>query len=109
MNVVITGGAGFPGGRLARELVAAGELSVAGAGRRERGRGLPPGREMAAALSRVAGPETASLVDWAPDPGIARIVTSWPARVVSAHAERLGLTTDPDCESVIRAHIAESS
>jgi nucleoside-diphosphate-sugar epimerase len=66
-------------------------------------------REMVAALSRVAGPETASLVDWAPDPGIARIVTSWPARVVSARAERLGLIPDPDYDSVIRAHIAESS
>jgi nucleoside-diphosphate-sugar epimerase len=66
-------------------------------------------REMVAALSRVAGPETASLVDWAPDPSIARIVTSWPARVVSARAGRLGLIPDPDYDSVIRAHIAESS
>jgi nucleoside-diphosphate-sugar epimerase len=63
-------------------------------------------REMAAALSRVAGPETAALIDWAPDPEMARIVTGWPARVRSARAARLGLTPDPDFDSIIRAHIA---
>jgi nucleoside-diphosphate-sugar epimerase len=63
-------------------------------------------REMAAALSRVAGAETAELIDWTPDPEVARIVTSWPARVRSVRAARLGLTPDPDFDSIIRAHIA---
>lgn len=62
-------------------------------------------REMVAALSRVAGPEAASLVDWVPDPAVARIVKSWPARVTSARAARLGLEPDPDFDSVVRAHI----
>lgn len=66
-------------------------------------------REMVAALSRVAGPEAASLVDWVPDPAVARIVKSWPARVTSARAARLGLEPDPDFDSVVRAHIAETA
>jgi nucleoside-diphosphate-sugar epimerase len=65
--------------------------------------------EMAAALRRVAGPAAAELIDWMPDPGIARIVTSWPARVASARAQRLGLTPDPDFDSIIRAYIADAA
>ena len=64
-------------------------------------------REMVAALSRVAGPETAALIDWTPDPAVAEIVRSWPARVRSGRAARLGLTPDPDFDSVIRAHLAD--
>ncbi|MBO0804369.1 MAG: NAD-dependent epimerase/dehydratase family protein [Nocardiopsaceae bacterium] len=65
-------------------------------------------REMADALSRVAGPDVADLIDWAPDPVIAGIVRTWPARVSSVRAARLGLRPDPDFDSVIRAHIAET-
>jgi D-erythronate 2-dehydrogenase len=65
--------------------------------------------EMAAALERIAGPEVSALIDWAPDPVIARIVNGWPARVKTDRAARLGLTPDPDFDSVIRMHIAESS
>ena len=65
-------------------------------------------REMVAALSRVAGPEAAALVDWVPDPVIGEIVRGWPARVRSARAARLGLTPDPDFDSIVRAHLAET-
>lgn len=64
-------------------------------------------REMVAALSRVAGPEAAALVDWVPDPAVARIVKSWPARVTSARAARLGLEPDPDFDSIVREYLAE--
>jgi hypothetical protein len=60
--------------------------------------------EMAAALRRVAGPEVAALIDWVPDPAIAAIVTGWPARVRADRAARLGLTLDPDFESIVRMH-----
>jgi hypothetical protein len=63
---------------------------------------------MVAALSRVAGPETAALIDWSPDPVIEEIVRGWPARVRSARAARLGLTADADFDSIIRAHLAET-
>ena len=63
--------------------------------------------EMADALARVAGPEVADLIDWVPDPVIAGIVTGWPAHVRSDRAARLGLTPDPDFDSVIRRYLAE--
>ena len=64
--------------------------------------------DMAAALAEVAGPQVSALIDWVPDPAVAQIVASWPARVRAERAARLGLTPDPDFGSVIRTHIAES-
>jgi D-erythronate 2-dehydrogenase len=63
---------------------------------------------MAAALSRIAGPQVSALIDWIPDPEVARMVASWPARVHADRAARLGLTPDPDFDSIIRMHLAES-
>jgi D-erythronate 2-dehydrogenase len=62
--------------------------------------------DMAAALERAAGPEVARLIDWIPDPAVAAIVTSWPARFRADRAARLGLAPDPDFDSVIKMHIA---
>ncbi len=56
--------------------------------------------DMAAALARIAGPEVSALIDWTPDPAVARMVSSWPARVHAGRAARLGLTPDPDFDSV---------
>jgi len=64
--------------------------------------------DMAAALTRVAGPQVAALIDWIPDPTITRMVATWPARIRTDRAARLGLTPDPDFDSVIRAYLAES-
>ena len=64
--------------------------------------------DMADALARIAGPQVSALIDWIPDPEIARMVASWPARVRADRAARLGLTPDPDFDSIIRMHLAES-
>lgn len=64
--------------------------------------------EMAAALERIAGPEVSGLIDWQPDPAIVRLVAGWPARVRFDRATRLGLTADPDVDTLIRMHITES-
>jgi D-erythronate 2-dehydrogenase len=64
--------------------------------------------DMAEALERVAGREASGLIDWAPDPEVARMVASWPTRVRADRAARLGLTPDPGFEAVIRMHLAES-
>jgi D-erythronate 2-dehydrogenase len=64
--------------------------------------------EMVAALDRVAGPQASSLIDWVPDPDIARIVSGWPARIRADRATGLGLTPDADFDSVIRRHISET-
>jgi D-erythronate 2-dehydrogenase len=64
--------------------------------------------DMAYALARIAGPQVSALIDWVPDPEVARMVASWPARVRADRAARLGLTPDPDFDSIIRMHLAES-
>ena len=63
--------------------------------------------EMAAALTRVAGPQVSALIDWVPDPMISRMFATWPARIQADRAARLGLTPDPGFDSVIRMHLAE--
>ena len=65
--------------------------------------------DMVAALERAAGPEASALIDWVPDPAVARLVKSWPARIRAGRAERLGLTQDPDFGSIIGRYLAESS
>ncbi|HEY1347302.1 MAG TPA: D-erythronate dehydrogenase [Streptosporangiaceae bacterium] len=64
--------------------------------------------DMIAALERAGGHEAGALIDWAPDPDVARLVASWPTRVRAGRAERLGLAADPDFDSIIRMHLAES-
>lgn len=64
--------------------------------------------QMAAALEKVAGPAAASLIDWRPDPAIARIITSWPARMDSARARALGLVADADFETIVRDYVREN-
>jgi nucleoside-diphosphate-sugar epimerase len=65
--------------------------------------------DIVAALERTAGPEVSALIDWVPDPAVARIVTSWPARFRCDRAARLGLVPDPDFDSIIEMHMAEMS
>jgi D-erythronate 2-dehydrogenase len=64
--------------------------------------------EMAAALERIAGPRARALIDWVPDPAVAAIVTGWPARFRTDRAARLGLAPDPDFDTIIRMHLAET-
>ncbi len=64
--------------------------------------------DMIAALERAGGPAMSALIDWVPDPAVARLVASWPARIRADRAERLGLAPDPDFDSIIRMHLAES-
>jgi nucleoside-diphosphate-sugar epimerase len=45
---------------------------------------------MADALRRVAGPQASAMIDWAPDPEVARILASWPAPARPGRAARPG-------------------
>ena len=63
---------------------------------------------MAAALARVAGTAATDLIDWTPDPAIARIVLNWPAMIRATRAQGLGLLPEPDFESVIRDYVREN-
>jgi len=63
--------------------------------------------DMVAALTRVAGPQVSALIDWVPDPAVAAMFATWPARIRADRAARLGLTPDPDFDSVIRMHLSD--
>ena len=62
--------------------------------------------DMVAALERAAGPQASALIDWVPDPALAALVTSWPARIRAGRAQRLGLAPDPDFGSIIEDYRA---
>jgi D-erythronate 2-dehydrogenase len=64
--------------------------------------------DMALALEQMAGKDVAALIDWTPDPVIARIVTSWPATIDAARARALGLLPDSDFASIIAAYLSEN-
>jgi D-erythronate 2-dehydrogenase len=64
--------------------------------------------DMVAALDRAAGPEATGLIDWVPDPAVITIMTGFPARIRADRARRLGLAPDPDFDSVIAMHLAET-
>ena len=63
---------------------------------------------MVTALERVAGPEVSALIDWVPDPLIARLFAAWPGRIRSERAARLGLAPDPGFDEIIERHVAET-
>lgn len=64
--------------------------------------------DMAAALERVAGKAARELIDWTPDPTIARIVTNWPSRIHAVRAAGLGLLPDESFEAIIRDYVREN-
>jgi D-erythronate 2-dehydrogenase len=63
--------------------------------------------EMVAALERVAGAAAAGLVDWVEDPAVAAIVRTWPARIRTPRAERLGLVAETAFEDIVREYLAD--
>jgi D-erythronate 2-dehydrogenase len=65
--------------------------------------------DMVAALERAAGPTASALIDWTPDPAVERMFATWPARLRTDRAARLGLAPDQDFDSVIALHIAETA
>jgi nucleoside-diphosphate-sugar epimerase len=65
--------------------------------------------DMVDALGKVAGPEPVSRISFVPDPAVERIVNSWPAAWDVTRAKALGLSADPDFESIVRAYIDETA
>jgi nucleoside-diphosphate-sugar epimerase len=64
-------------------------------------------REMIASLERIAGPEVAGRVRWERDPGVERIVATWPGAWDTTRARALGFPGDESFDDVIRRYIAE--
>jgi nucleoside-diphosphate-sugar epimerase len=65
--------------------------------------------DMVAALHRAAGPAATALIDWVPDPAVEQLFATWPACFRSDRATALGLTPDPDYDSIIAAHRADTT
>ena len=64
--------------------------------------------DMAAALKRVAGTAATGLIDWTLDAAIGNIVKSWPARIHSVRARKLGLLAEESFDDIIRDYIRET-
>ncbi len=64
--------------------------------------------EMAQALRTVGGDAAHALLDWTPDPAIARLVATWPGNVAWARAKALGLDADASFEAVVRDYVREN-
>ncbi|HEY3177747.1 MAG TPA: D-erythronate dehydrogenase [Casimicrobiaceae bacterium] len=64
-------------------------------------------RDMVSALRAVAGDEVADRVKWNYDPAIDRIVATWAPNFAPKLGPALGMKSDSDFESIIRAYIAD--
>ena len=63
--------------------------------------------DMLDTLRRLAGPETADLVTFTPDPSVEAVVASWPADFDNTRAAHLGLRPDASFEAVVRDYCAD--
>lgn len=61
--------------------------------------------EMIAALEKLAGAETAALIQRKPDETIMGIVDNWPRRFDAQRAESLGFEAEKSFEEIIQAHV----
>jgi nucleoside-diphosphate-sugar epimerase len=61
--------------------------------------------DMVDALSRIAGPAVAGLVQWQPDSRVSQIVRSWPAHFETARANAMGFTGDTSFDSIVEDYI----
>ena len=60
-----------------------------------------------AALTRVAGPQVAALIQEAPDPAVWAIVQTWPRRFAATRARDLGFVAETDFDQIIQAYIED--
>ncbi len=63
--------------------------------------------EQIAALTRVAGPQVAALIQEAPDPAVWAIVQTWPRRFAATRARDLGFVAETDFDQIIQAYIED--
>jgi nucleoside-diphosphate-sugar epimerase len=63
--------------------------------------------QMVEALRKIAGDKVAARVEWKPDARIQAIVKTWPVRLTTERALKLGFVADKDIETVIRDYIRD--
>jgi hypothetical protein len=62
--------------------------------------------QMLEGLARVAGPEAAARVALRPDAALQSLTEGWATRFATHRAAALGFQSDPDFESILRAHLS---
>ena len=65
--------------------------------------------EMLNALEAVGGKAARDLVKFERDPMVVRLVDSWPASVEAPRALKLGINSDKDFISIVRAYVADQA
>jgi D-erythronate 2-dehydrogenase len=65
--------------------------------------------EMLDALEAVGGKAARDLVRFEPDAAVIRLVDSWPWAVEASRAERLGILSDKEFISIVRAYVADQA
>ena len=63
--------------------------------------------ELAAAMDRVTGRAASELIDWTPDPVIEAMVRTWPARIETPRARRMGLAPETSVDNVVREYVTD--
>jgi nucleoside-diphosphate-sugar epimerase len=63
--------------------------------------------EMAAALRRAGGDSAYRRIAWQPDPGVQRIISSWPRALATPRADDLGFERDAGIDEAIRFFIED--
>jgi D-erythronate 2-dehydrogenase len=63
--------------------------------------------EMAAALRRAGGEDAYKRIAWQPDPGVQRIISSWPMALATPRADRLGFERDSGIDEAVRFFIED--
>ena len=66
-------------------------------------------RNMADALTRVAGDAASERIRWQPDAAIERIVNSWPGDFITARADAMGFGHDANFDDIVRAYIKDNA
>jgi D-erythronate 2-dehydrogenase len=64
-------------------------------------------REMIESLRRVAGDRPLGAIEVKPEPAVEAIVRTWARDATSERALALGLPSDPDLDSIVRAYIED--
>lgn len=64
-------------------------------------------RNMADALTRVAGAAVSERIGWLPDAAIERIVNSWPGDFITTRADAMGFGHDVDFDDIVRGYMRD--
>ncbi len=65
--------------------------------------------EQIEALTRVAGPEVAELIEDRPDPEVAAIVATWPRRFTADRARALGFRAEESYDEIIEVYLDDDA